>query len=188
MSIQANVNQLISLAGLLASQTPWAAKQREKAAGKEIEAREARIRRAAAEEEAGRIAAQAEEQERKFGAAVKHAEEGIPAEKTAAGKEAELEVYGDIAQLAKQRYLTNPTAETYQDYVDYATGYKESAENYETEKASARAKREKAEAKAKIATEEEARRIAISRSITEGISYSPESEKYLEKRNKGGTY
>lgn len=151
MSIQSNINQGISLMSLLISQTPLAEEARAKTATEVAESK--------AEE---KIAAEAAEKEARFKALEKHALEGIPADKTAAGKDAELEVYGDVVALAKERYLANPTAETYGDYMAHSTGYREAKESLST-------KRAEAEKTAMEAGKEEARRLAISRSITEGI-------------------
>lgn len=162
MSIQSNINQGISLMSLLVSQTPLAEEARAKTAADVAENK--------AKE---KVAEEAKEKEVRFKALEEHAKSGISADKTAAGEDAELEVYGDFAKLAKERYLANPTEETYADYMTYGTGYREAAESLATKRVKAAeslsTKRAEAEDKAKMAAEEEARRLAISRSITEGV-------------------
>lgn len=151
MSIQSNINQGISLMSLLISQTPLAEKARAKTAANVAESK--------AKE---KIAAEAAEKEARFKSLEEHALKGIPADKTAAGQDAELDVYKDVVALAKERYLANPTEETYGDYMAHSVGYREAKESLAT-------KRAKAERTAREAGAEEARRLAISRSITEGI-------------------
>lgn len=152
MNIQSNINQSISLMSLLISQTPMAEEVRAETAAKVAEQK--------AKE---KIAAEAAEKEARFKAHEEHAmNSDVPAGKTAAEQDAELETFKDFAALAKERYLANPTDETYEDYMTYSTGYREAEESLAT-------KRAKAERTAKEAGAEEARRLTISRSITEGV-------------------
>lgn len=121
MSIQSNINQGISLMSLLASQTPKAAQSREKAVQDVVEEK---------------IAKEAAEHEAKFKTLQKHAAEGnLSSATTYAGEDAEMEVYSDLRETAKQRYLSNPTDETYSDYMDIATGYDEAKDALETSRA-----------------------------------------------------
>lgn len=191
MSIQSTINQGISVLSILWSQTPYAEKSRQKAATPEIVKREVSRQeqiKAAAEEE--RLASQAKS-EADFQAMQRHVLEGEgKAGVTTGEKEVEMKAYADWANLARQRYLSNPTDETYEDWKTIESGYHEARDWEEAKKASERQKHEEAKRKAAEAQALEQERIArsrqLTRTITEGIPLSPSSQKYVEKRIETG--
>lgn len=140
MSIQSNINQGISLMSLLFSQTPSAAAKREEV-----------VQSVAERKAQEKIATEASEQEQRYQALQEHAKEGIAKATTKAEKAAEDDLYKELVEVSKRRYLANPSKETYEDYMTDVQGYAE------------------AEQSAKEALAKEQRRLAISRQITEGV-------------------
>lgn len=110
--IQQSINQGLSLLGILTTTSRRAGiKAEESAAQKKIQQ-------------------EREEAETRYKALQKHAEEGIAADKSLLyGEEAELDIQKEVSEIAKQRYLANPTEETYADYRElydeYRMGQKE---------------------------------------------------------------
>jgi len=178
MGLQSNINQTISIAGYLFSQSPMAERGREKARQDVIQER--------AEEERGLAAAKTEQD---WQALYKHALEGDnKADPTAAGQKAEQEIFANVAQVARKRYLANPTDETYQDYMDMRTGEIEARESMIT-------KQQKAEKERERKQKAEQDRIAFSNMITKGLnqtfepktpSLTPEEKAAIFKKNAGG--
>lgn len=125
MSIQSTVNQGLSLVGLLMSQSPMAAANRQKA-------RED-VATAAAKERRDIAAAEAEQH---YQALIREAEEGNAtyADPTKDPDRAQLQVqaYEMMGEAARQRFLTNPTAETYEDWAEnWGLGAMETRGDYE---------------------------------------------------------
>ena len=162
MSIQANINQGISLAGLLLSQTPMAAAQREKVA------------------EEQRARAEQRQADKDVETYENLAEYGIEPE-----TEAEAAVQSMIAEKGaaayERQFELNPITKTYKKYTQALE-----AKGYYQREQSRLSKSQETKNAAADAGEAEAARIAesrrITKMITEGIPLSPASEKYVNKR------
>ena len=123
MNIQANINQTLSLAGLLASQTPMAETARMKASEK-------------------RKATEAERQYQKLHNAA--AESNAPFPTTEADIQVERELFNEVVSASKERYLTNPTSETEEDYRTWLNASKEFEDSILSKQHAAKAKAEEA--------------------------------------------
>ena len=175
MSIQSNVNQGISLVSLLASQTPMAAAQREKAVhSQQIKTLRENVSRA---EEANYQAL----------ALAENAETEFKGNKEA--EEAAYEVYGDTlkAELeARERlFREDPTAEDVRQLVltrgaisGYETGLAEARETAD-QKRGIKSKTAEATKKARENLAAEQERIAASNEITRSLDISNIDERAL---------
>lgn len=161
MSIQSNINQGLSLMSLLFSQTPGAAAKREGV-----------IQSVAESKAQEKIATEASEQEQRYSALQKHAKEGIAKATTKAEEAAEDDLYKELVEVSKQRYLANPSKATYEDYMTDVQGYAESKQSKQAE----------AEKKAKEALDAEQTRIFRSKFL-EGI-YSSNNVREVKKYGK----
>lgn len=167
MSIQSNINQGLSLMSLLASQTPAASARKEEAIRKkDIELTERRL-------------ANAQETEN---IALKDYEKLLSNEKITDEeimKSAEAKLYNEagsrVQSIQEELMAKDPTAERQKAIL---------AREKETSNERERVELAKSAAQEKLKLEQE--RIAASRAITEGISYSPETTAYIKQRQKGG--
>ena len=141
MNIQSNINQTLSLAGLLASQTPMAETARMKASEK-------------------RKATEAERQYQKLHNAAAESNASYPT--TEADIQVERELFNEIVGASKERYLTNPTPETEEDYSTWLNASKEF-------EGSILSKQRAAKAKAEEAGRAEQERLAEDRALYEKI-------------------
>lgn len=146
MSIQSNINQSISLMGMMFRFSPEGEKAVEEA------------RQSVAEKKAKE---RAETAEIRYRTLQQHAAEGISARTTKAEKAAELDLYKETVEAGKERYLASPSDETYEDYMTDVQGYAEASESAQM-----------AEQKAQDALAAEQRRYELYRKITEGVSPS----------------
>jgi len=149
---------------MLGSFSPTAEKRRTKAAIEETQK--------AAEKERGIAAAKTEAD---YQALQKHALEGIAAPTGESEKKVEMESYEDFVKAAHERYLKNPTNETYEDWREAASGFDE-AKLYE----------EKARKTLVKEQERKAKTRSVIELITKDIPLSAESTKYVEERMKKG--
>lgn len=184
MSIQSNINQGISLMSLLASQTSMAAKRR---ATKEAEADIVK-RKYEEEQETNRATAEYNIKHKQI-KEYKRTKEGSPA-----GRQGVLEGHLLTRRIALEAgeylYDRNPTPELAENIGKYKEEIEElsAKQEFNKKRRAQRAKKsqEEAEIAAQGALAAEQSRIAASRTITEGIYYSPASVEYIKERQ-GGT-
>ena len=189
MSIQANINQGISLLGLLASQTPMAAIRREQAVDKHEEASRQMAALEKVEEDPGQamdpeshVLDTIEEQEKKGYPLSKEQEVGLVKASFGLAHERNKQ----YVNAAKIRMEINPSEQTQKDYL-MATQHMYAAQEEEKTMLSYLSdKRTQAKNKAIEEAKAEQERLArsreITRMITEGVPLSRESQEYVNKR------
>ncbi len=189
MSIQSNINQGISLLGLLFSQTPAAAVRREQAVDEYKEASKQMDKLEKIEEDPGQVMEPEthvldtiEEQKKKGYPLSQEQEVGLVKASFGLAHERNKQ----YVDAAKTKMELNPSEQTQKDYL-MATQHMYAAQEEEKSMLSHLSnKRAQAEAKAIEESKAEQERIARSREITkmitEGIPLSRESQAYVNKR------
>lgn len=160
MSIQSNINQITSLAGMLMSQTPMAAAAREKVA------------------EAQRAKAAQRQADKDVETYEQLAEYGIEPE-----NEAEAAVQSMIAEKGaaayEKQFELNPTTQTYKQYTQALE-----AKGYYQREQSRLSKSQETKKEAEEALQDEQERIAASNARTKILEGTPSA--YLLEKYKGG--
>lgn len=189
MSIQANINQGISLLSLLASQTPSASIRREQAVDKYKEASKQMVALEKVEEDPGQamdpesyVLDTIKEQKDKGYPLSQEQEVGLVKASFGLAHERNKQ----YVEAAKTKMEIDPSEKTQKDYL-MATQHMYAAQEEEKSMLSHLSnKRAQAEAKAMEETKAEQERIARSREITkmitEGIPLSRESQAYVNKK------
>lgn len=193
MSIQANINQGISLAGLLLSQTPMAATQREK------QAEAQRI-----ETEKGRIGKQIENATKLKDQALvgiktqlEEVPEGMTGEELDMGDFSDVSIYNKqqvrLGELYERMATIDPTDENFDKYTQQITEAKEAEKRMKNPQTlyqlknggvSMSQKRDMAKSAAADAGKAEAARLAESRNLTNMLDLSKLDERTIDRVNR----
>lgn len=187
MSIQSNINQMWSILGVLTSQSRKAAVGRQKAIDEYEEAKKAQSAEEQLAEDIGY-----EPEQRTMDTIAAQKEKGYPLsedrEKGYARAAFALEKERSIryAAAAKKEMELAPSEKTQEKYLRAQASVYENEEAEKRTLSNLQKQRDLADQERKFAAEQEQARLAksreITRMITEGIHYSPESQAYINKR------